>query len=836
MSAIESNSDWFKDETSLLAELRRSRMGLAAAPTVSGYIELRELARGGQGVVYTAQQQSTKRSVAIKVLSDTPHGGRSRLRFDREVELAASLRHPGIVRVYDSGNTHDGRRYLAMELVEGQRLDEWAKDNRVWRRIVPVFASICEALQHAHQRGVIHRDIKPSNVRVDADGTAKILDFGLARATELTSEQTQVTQSGQFMGSMPFASPEQASGENDRIDTRSDVYSLGVMLYNLLTNGFPYNVEGSLRDVMDRINTHQPAPLRRTVPDAPQDLETIIATCLAKEPDHRYQSASELAADLRHVLAGEPITAVRESAWRSLGRQAKRYRAIAWTTGVAAALVGGLLVLTVRAGTIAQRERDAAKAQTVIADQERARALEQTKIAEQEKQRAVSASAFLTSLFGVTQSDNPKGGAELKAQTMLDLSMDEIDKKFAEDKATAAEIYGHFGAAYTSMGLGDKGAEAFKRSMERAYEATGDNSAEYLNALANYTDAIMRLNRFDEAEPLALRGMELLEIVPNVKPHDRVAIIGRLGLLRRKQERFPEALELYHKAIEGFNPTTDQERYSRAKVINNIASVHHELAEYDKALENYREARKVFTAQLGATSGDTMIASNNIAVVFIDQGDHASAAAELKQIVENCEASLGREHPYTILFTGNYAKALQDSGKVKDSLPIFASVLERRTRLLGESSRDTLITMNNYAMALSGDNQFDESIKLATKALELRTQTLGERNSDTVVSINTLARVLAAAGKPAEAWSYYERVVAMCAPEAGIIPPKSGIRAGVLCNAGYCLIDLGRLDEAERYINEGRAIFADTLPSGSPVFARIDKELQRLADKRAAQH
>ncbi|MFY7896099.1 MAG: protein kinase domain-containing protein, partial [Phycisphaerales bacterium] len=291
MSAIESNSDWFKDETSLLAELRRSRMGLAAAPTVSGYIELRELARGGQGVVYTAQQQSTKRSVAIKVLSDTPHGGRSRLRFDREVELAASLRHPGIVRVYDSGSTHDGRRYLAMELVEGQRLDEWAKDNRAWRRIVPVFANICEALQHAHQRGVIHRDIKPSNVRVDADGTAKILDFGLARATELSSEQTQVTQSGQFMGSMPFASPEQASGENDRIDTRSDVYSLGVMLYNLLTNGFPYNVEGSLRDVMDRINTHQPAPLRRTVPDAPQDLETIIATGHAQQPDRRNQSA-----------------------------------------------------------------------------------------------------------------------------------------------------------------------------------------------------------------------------------------------------------------------------------------------------------------------------------------------------------------------------------------------------------------------------------------------------------------------------------------------------------------------------------------------------------------
>ncbi len=836
MSTMESNSDWFKDETSLLAELRRSRLGIAAAPTVSGYIELRELARGGQGVVYTAQQQSTKRPVAIKILSDTPHGGRSRLRFDREVELAASLRHPGIVRVYDSGNTHDGRRYLAMELVDGQRLDEWAKDNRVWRRIVPVFANICEALQHAHQRGVIHRDIKPSNVRVDADGTAKILDFGLARATELSSEQTQVTQSGQFMGSMPFASPEQASGENDRIDTRSDVYSLGVMLYNLLTDGFPYNVEGSLRDVMNRINTHPPAPLRRSVPAAPEDLETIIVTCLAKEPARRYQSAGELAADLRHVLAGEPITAVRESAWRSLGRQAKRYRAIAWTTGVAAVLVGGLLVLTLRAGAIAQRERDAAKAQTVIADQERARALEQTQIAENEKQRAVAASAFLTSLFGVTQSDNPKGGADLKAQTMLDLSMDEIDKRFADDKATAAQVYGHFGAAYTSMGLGDKGAEAFRLSLERAKEATGENSAEYLNALANYTDAIMRLNRFDEADPLAQRGLELLETVPNVKPHDRVAIIGRMGLLRRKQERFQEALTFYERAIDGFEPTNDQERYSRAKIINNMASVHHELADYDRALASYREAKKIFAAQLGPTSGDTMITSNNIAVVFIEQGDHASAAVELKQIVDNCEASLGKEHPYTILFTGNYAKALQDSGKVKESLPIFASVLERRTRLLGEGSRDTLITMNNYAMALSADNQFDESLRYARKAMELREQTLTERHSDTVVSINTLARVLAAAGKPDEAWPHYERVLALSSPEAGIIPPKSGIRAGILCNAGYCLIDLGRLDDAERHINEGRAIFADTLPSASPVFARIEKERQRLAEKRASQN
>ena len=815
-----SNSSWFKDETSLIAELRRSRLGLGSAPDIAGYMELRELARGGQGVVYTAQQQSTKRPVALKVLSEAPFSGRSRLRFDREVELAASLRHPGIVRVYDSGSTRDGRRYLAMELVDGQHLDEWAKVDRDWRRIVPVFAAICEAIQHAHQRGVIHRDIKPSNVRVDADGTAKVLDFGLARPVELTADETQVTQSGQFMGSMPFASPEQASGENDKIDTRSDVYSLGVMLYNLLTGKFPYNVDGSLREVIERINTQTPLPLRRNAANAPQDLDIVVATCLAKEPQHRYQSSGDLAADLRHVLAGEPIKAVRESAWRTLGRQAKRYRAIAWTTGIAAALVAGLLVVTVRASDIAKRERDAAKAQTTIA--------------EQQKQRAESASQFLTSLFGVTTPDNPKGGADLRAETMLDLSIAEIDKRFANDKATAGQIYSHFGAAYTSLGKTDKGAEAFKTAMERTCEVHGENSPEYLNALANYTDALMRLNNLEAAMPLALQSVALLDRVPGVKPADGVAIISRLGLLICKQGKPKEAIVLYQQALAGFKPVTKEERYIFAKTTNNIASAQHELGEYDSALMNYRAAYNDFVARDGVASGDAIITANNIAVLLIAVGNNEAAAAELKKIVDACEANLGPEHPNTILFTGNYAKALQDSGKVKESLPIFASVFERRVRLLGETNRDTLITINNYAMALSADGQHDRALEMSRKALELRTNTLCEKQVDTIISINAMGRILHAAGKPSEAWSYFERALALSAPETGNVPAQSSTRAAILCNAGYCLTDLSKFDDAEKLIGEGKAIYAATVPATSPVFARIAKEEQKLAEKRTA--
>jgi len=318
--------------------------------SVPGYEIHEELARGGQGVVYRATQTSTRRQVALKVLRDGAIASDdTRRRFQREIELVAGLRHPSIVSVYDSGVTAEGRRYCAMELLRGtplRREDGLASGASV-RATVERFAAVCEAVGHAHQRGVIHRDLKPSNILVDEAGAPHVLDFGLARAIS-DGRDTRLTQTGQVGGTLPYMSPEQVRGLGDAADTRTDVYALGVILYELLSGHFPYGVDGDTVTVMRAIAETAPIRLsRNTVAGAAQvddELETIVLKALEKDPERRYQTAGELARDLRRYLAGEPIDAKRDSGWYVLRKALARYRLRVAAAGLVVLLIAGAAV------------------------------------------------------------------------------------------------------------------------------------------------------------------------------------------------------------------------------------------------------------------------------------------------------------------------------------------------------------------------------------------------------------------------------------------------------------------------------------------------------------
>ncbi|MBM4113159.1 MAG: serine/threonine protein kinase, partial [Phycisphaerae bacterium] len=339
-------ADWFSDGDQLVTELRRSRHEREGAPTIAGYDDLELLGRGGQGIVFAATQRSTRRRVAIKLLLDGAFASSSaRRRFEREVELVASLQHPGIVRVFDSGTTADGRLYTVMELLEGSTLERWAAahgaadapDRDGWIRArCELVAEIGDAVHAAHQRGIIHRDLKPGNVRVDAAGRPRVLDFGLAKPLDASVWRSgaSVSRSGHFLGSVPWASPEQASGAAGAADVRSDLYSLGVIAYRLLTEAMPYDTSGSIGDALRAVAETPPAPPRLLGRPLGRDLETVLLKSLAKEPSRRYQSVGEFVADLRRALAGEPIDARRDSAWYLLRMAARRHRA-----AVAAALL-----------------------------------------------------------------------------------------------------------------------------------------------------------------------------------------------------------------------------------------------------------------------------------------------------------------------------------------------------------------------------------------------------------------------------------------------------------------------------------------------------------------
>ena len=298
---------------------------IVEAPEAAGYEIEHEINRGAQGAVFKARQIATRRQVALKVLLRGAFASdRQLIRFEREVEMVAALKHPNIVTIYDSGLTKDGRAWLAMEYVDGEPMDGWIGRHEPAgveprrRMIASLIATTCDGVVAAHQRGIIHRDLKPDNVLVDTEGVPHILDFGLAKpvdSSEWDSSQLDVTNAGEFMGTFAYASPEQVSGDPDRIDVRTDVFALGVMLYEALLGTRPYVLEGSLADVVKTISEGIPIPPRSVDSSLDRDLETILLRSLNCDTERRYQSPADLARDLRHWLAREPIEARRDDAW-----------------------------------------------------------------------------------------------------------------------------------------------------------------------------------------------------------------------------------------------------------------------------------------------------------------------------------------------------------------------------------------------------------------------------------------------------------------------------------------------------------------------------------------
>jgi WD40 repeat protein len=333
-----------------------TRAPAATAPTINvpGYQIVREIHRGGQGVVYQAVQRSTSRHVAIKVMKQGPFATLAdRARFDREIETLAKLDHPNIVTVHDAGVVA-GLQYFVMNYIDGRPLDEALPAVRATEpegvaAILNLFIKVCDAVHAAHLRGVIHRDLKPSNIRVDAAGEAHILDFGLAKSLDAEAE-SRMTHTGQFVGSLPWASPEQVEGASARVDLRTDVYSLGAILYQLLTGALPSDVSGNLRDAVDSILFRTPLPPSARVassggPWRSDELDTIVLKCLAKDRERRYQTAGELGRDLGRYLAGEAIEAKRDSAVYMLRKTLRRYR-------LHVAVVGAFVVLLTVFGVV----------------------------------------------------------------------------------------------------------------------------------------------------------------------------------------------------------------------------------------------------------------------------------------------------------------------------------------------------------------------------------------------------------------------------------------------------------------------------------------------------
>ncbi len=459
--------------------------------TFPGYELTREIHRGGQGAVYQAIQKATKRRVAIKVMHGGPFTGSSgRARFEREVQILGQLNHPNIVGIHDSGATADGSFFYVMDYISGRPLDDVISSDKkpAIDDTLRLFARICEAVNAAHLRGVIHRDLKPANIRVDQRGEPIVVDFGLAKIAvpDLTKESHPqlMTMTGQFIGSLPWASPEQAEGVPDKIDVRTDVYSLGVILYQMLTGRFPYEVVGNMRDVLDNILRAEPAKPstigggRRRIND---EVETIVLKCLAKERDRRYQSAGELARDILHYLHGEPIEAKRDSVGYVLSKTLRRYKLPA---GVAAAFI----VLAVGSSVVMAGLYS--KARTARTESDKSAAVATAATAAEHTQRlradAVAAAALGLShklLFDYHESIKNLVGATPMRLKLLTIGRDyvkELREKAGDNPGLRREL------AEADERVGDLLGDLYERKVGKT-----DDAAEYFAEARNIREELV---------------------------------------------------------------------------------------------------------------------------------------------------------------------------------------------------------------------------------------------------------------------------------------------------------------------------------------------------------
>jgi len=745
-------ASWFDDPDQLLTLARGANPGWGRLPLIPGFTNFVEIGRGGQAVVYRARRVAGDEIVAIRVLRNGPADDPAhQRRFEREVEIAAALRHPGIVRIEEHGITGDGHLYAVMELVEGAPINE-ATRSLATRPKLEAFHRVCEAVHHAHLRGIMHRDLKPANIMIDHRGAPRVLDFGLARPQHdrETTRLARVSRTGQFVGSLAWASPEQLAAEPDQLDVRSDVYSLGVVLYELLTDRLPCDVDGPLDAVIERIVHRPPSSPRVLRPSLDEDVAAITLRCLAKLPDQRYETAGALARDLRRHLDGEPIESRRIVAWHRM--QAALHRSRRLLAGALAALVF-LVAVGIVTGVLYRR---AATAEALAAD----RLAE----ARSEKQRSEAVTAYLERM--------------ILAADPLTASSSEITVREMLDKASARLAFD------TSLD-----------PMVRARVALRIAHVQY------------NLGRYALAEPLVSDALRTLRARARNRD-DRLYLANAarlLGLVRHGMNRPDEAAELLRESMRTQRALTgggDPQTF--------FTRIH--LAVLWSAQGAYPEAQAALRAVIDEARAGCPDPSLPVAIALYRLGEMQTflsdpdAEQTLRAAVDEAIAVTGA----STLYVADAQVALADllgAHRCREAIELAAAARETYASIVDAHHPRIADCFTSEALATARCGDLDRAVALFEQGLGI----LDHRDTDPrrIAHVQErLGSILSANGRPRDgavrlrdALATYERLL-------GPDHPDTAITRGQL---GCALHRLGHHDEAVAHLRSMRDALADHL-------------------------
>jgi non-specific serine/threonine protein kinase/serine/threonine-protein kinase len=785
--------------------------GGAAAGHIGPYRLLQLLGEGGMGEVWLAEQKEPiRRTVALKLIKTGMDTKAVVARFESERQALALMDHPNIAQVYDAGSTAEGRPYFAMEYVPGLPITEYCDKHRLTvKERLELFMQVCDGVQHAHQKAIIHRDLKPSNVLVveqDNKAAPKIIDFGLAKAIgQRLTDKTMFTEVGVLIGTPEYMSPEQADLREQNIDTRTDVYSLGVILYELLVGSLPFDAKAlrtaGLDAILRMIREVEPprpstkirsmgadsaaaAEKRREEPRSfarrlRGELDWITLKALEKDRARRYGAPSELAADISRYLRSEPVIAGPATTAYRIRKYATRHRiGLTAAAGVLLLVIGFVVTQTIQLHRIRQ-ERDRAN---------------------RERDRATRITDFMTGMFKVSDPSEARGNS-ITARELLDKTSADIDTGLTKDPELQAQMMHVMGFVYQNLGLYPRARSLDQRALDIQRRVLGPEHRDTLSTMNNLANVLSAEGHYPEAEKLLRETLDICRRVLGPEHRQTLQAVYNLANVLERKGQYAEAEKLYRQALDvqrrllGLeNPETlgsmmnlgnillDQGHYPEAeklyretlvlerrvvgpehpdtlKLMNNLGNVLSAEGRYPEAEKVYRETLDIRRRILGPEHHETLTSMDILAYVLNQEGHRAEAEKLNRQALDSMRRVLGAEHPHTLASMYSLAIILSDEGHYAEAEKLYRQTLDLQRGILGPEHQDTLRTMVNLGNVLVQEGRYPEGEKLFRETLNLQTHALGLEHPDTALSMYNLGCIAAHRGRSDEALSWLRQAV-----------------------------------------------------------------------------
>ena len=795
-----------ESETRPPAERARAAGAAHERPgTVIGrYKILQLIGEGGFGSVFMAEQeQPVRRRVALKVIKLGMDTRQVVARFEAERQALALMDHPHIAKVFDGGVTDSGRPFFVMELVHGVPITAYCDGQQLsTRERAELFAQVCSAVQHAHTKGVVHRDIKPSNILVrkgdDGRPVPKVIDFGIAKATggRLT-EKTLFTEFSQFIGTPEYMSPEQAGLRGADVDTRSDIYSLGVLLYELLTGVTPFDgaelrskAYAEVQRIIQEVEPPRPSTrlsaaaadtlsfvaARRKTEAAKLgrslrgDLDWIVMQCLEKDRSRRYETANSLAADVHRYLAGKPITARPPSSTYRLQKFVRRHRA-----GVTVAASGVVAVMllagTVTYGTIResrQRERyiDDLKAeqertveQRRHADDQRRVALDRQAQAEDARAEADAARQFLQDMLTAADPYAGKNKDRL-VRDVLDEAARKLDLgSLAQRPKVEAAVRLTLGKMYSTLGLFRQAESHLARCTEVRRQQFGERHPEVAASLNENAVVLAAKGDYAEAERLFQEALEMNRSLLGRHHLATAKTLHEFAALRRAKGAYPAAEALLRESLQTRLELLGEENLDVADGMNDLGSLLGAMGKYQEGEKLCRRALDLRRSLLGNEHPDVATSLHDLAMVLSAKGDEAQADDLSRQSLEMRRKLLGEVNPAVAAALHNRANVLRDTGELGKAEELYREALDTLRRIYGEENAEVAAALQNLANLMRDKGDLGEAERLFRKGLEIHRRVLSDQHPDVAAAKNNLAGVLQSTGKLVEAESLYRQAL-----------------------------------------------------------------------------